>query len=303
MVVSPYGDLSAVARGAKAEAAEADAMASQMEAIEIKRKMYFEHEGAPYRCLEAEVSKPTARGGQTLVRPKMRNLLTRAVASSLRRKPQQMTQWSVAVAIVLSPFAAFPQSNALTDPSQLTETAPEVYRARFETSKGPFVIEVHREWAPIAADRFYNLVKNGFYDGTRFFRVRPGFMAQFGINGNPEIQSAWQRAFLRDDPVTKTNVRGFVSFTNEGRSQSRFTQIFINYSDNSRLDADGFAPFGEVVAGMEVVDKLFSPSDPQPDQRRILREGNDYLQKEFPKLDFVKKATIVPVTPAGPGRR
>ena len=121
------------------------------------------------------------------------------------------------------------------------------------------MIEVHRDWAPIGADRFYNLVKNGFYDGTRFFRVRPGFMAQFGLNGNPDIQRAWQMAFLRDDPVTQKNLRGFVTFTTEGRPQSRFTQIFINYADNSRLDADGFAPFGQVVSGMDVVDKLFSP--------------------------------------------
>jgi peptidyl-prolyl cis-trans isomerase A (cyclophilin A) len=203
--------------------------------------------------------------------------------------------------MTLSGLSALAQSK-LSDPSALTETAPELFRARFETNKGPFVIEVHREWAPIAADRFYNLVKHGFYDGTRFFRVRPGFMAQFGINGTPEIQSAWQRAFLRDEPVVKSNTRGFVSFTTEGRPQSRFTQIFINYGDNSRLDADGFAPFGEVVAGMDVVDKLFSPPDPQPDQRRILREGNAYLQAEFPKLDFVKKATIVPAKPAAPAR-
>jgi peptidyl-prolyl cis-trans isomerase A (cyclophilin A) len=190
------------------------------------------------------------------------------------------------------------QSGTLTDPSQFTETAPALFRARFETSKGPFVIEVHRDWAPIGADRFYNLVKNGFYDGTRFFRVRPGFMAQFGLNGNPDIQRPWQMAFLRDDPVTQKNLRGFVTFTTEGRPQSRFTQIFINYADNSRLDADGFAPFGLVVSGMDVVDKLFSPGETQPDQRRILREGNEYLQKEFPKLDFVKKATIVPAAPA-----
>lgn len=201
---------------------------------------------------------------------------------------------------VLAQTAA--QSSRLTDPSQLTETAPDLFRARFETSKGPFVIEVHRDWAPIGADRFYNLVKNGFYDGTRFFRVRPGFMAQFGLNGNPDIQRPWQMAFLRDDPVTQKNLRGFVTFTTEGRPQSRFTQIFINYADNSRLDADGFAPFGQVVSGMDVVDKLFSPGETQPDQRRILRDGNDYLQQEFPKLDFVKKATIVPAA-AAPARR
>ena len=209
---------------------------------------------------------------------------------------------AIAAAIITTAGVATLAQSKLSDPSALTETAPELFRARFETSKGPFVIEVHRAWAPIGTDRFYNLVKNGFYDGTRFFRVRPGFMAQFGINGNPQIQSAWQRAFLRDDPVTQKNVRGFVSFTTEGRPQSRFTQIFINYADNSHLDADGFAPFGQVVDGMETVEKLFSPSDPQPDQRRVLREGNEYLQAEFPKLDFVKKATIVPVKPAPPVR-
>ena len=214
-------------------------------------------------------------------------------------------------AVVALIFAAsngtLAQTKRLSDPSTLTETAPAVFRARFDTSKGAFVIEAHREWAPLAADRFYNLVKNGFYDGTRFFRVRPGFMAQFGLNGSPDIQSAWQRAFLRDEPTTQKNVRGFVTFTTEGRPQSRFTQIFVNYGDNSRLDADGFAPFGQVVTGMEVVDKLYAPpDDAQPDQRRILREGNEYLQKEFPQLDFVKKATIVPVTttkPAAPARR
>ena len=215
-----------------------------------------------------------------------------------------LVQWCAAGALILAASNGTPaQTKKLSDPSTLTETAPALFRARFDSSKGPFV-ETHGEWAPIAADRFFNLVKNGFYDGTRFFRVRPGFMAQFGLNGNAEIQSAWQRAFLPDDPVTQKNLRGFVSFTTEGRPQSRFTQIFINYADNSRLDADGFAPFGEVVSGMDVVDKLYSPpDDAQPDQRRILREGNEYLQQEFPKLDFVKKATIVPVTTAAPARR
>lgn len=212
---------------------------------------------------------------------------------------------AVAAVIFGAAVSMSAQSLRLSDPSKLTETAPPVFRARFETSKGPFVIEVHREWAPIGADRFYNLVKNGFYDGTRFFRVRPGFMAQFGLNGNPDIQSAWQRAFLRDDPVTQKNVRGFVSFTTEGRPQSRFTQIFINYADNTdSLDAQGFAPFGQVVTGMDTVDMIFSYGrENEPDQRRILREGNEYLEKEFPKLDFVKKATIVPATPAAPARR
>jgi peptidyl-prolyl cis-trans isomerase A (cyclophilin A) len=197
------------------------------------------------------------------------------------------------------------QTSKLADPSQLTETAPGVYRARFDTSKGSFVIEVHREWAPIGADRFYNLVKNGFYDGTRFFRVRPGFMAQFGLNGDPAVQIAWQRASLQDEPPLKSNTRGFVSFAKENLPNTRFTQIFVNYADNSYLDEQGFAPFGQVVSGMDIVEKIFSYGrDNEPDQRRILREGNEYLQKEFPRLDFVKKATIVPATPtAAPARR
>jgi peptidyl-prolyl cis-trans isomerase A (cyclophilin A) len=201
----------------------------------------------------------------------------------------------VILVAVIATLAApvWAQSSKLRDPSQLTETAPEVFRARFETSKGAFVIEVQRAWAPIAADRFYNLVKNGFYDGTRFFRVRPGFMAQFGLNGDPAVQQVWQTAPLRDDPVTQKNVRGFVSFTNENRPQSRFTQIFINYADNSYLDKDGFAPFGQVISGMEIVDTLYAYGrEKEPDQRRILSGGNAYL-KEFPELDFVKKATLV----------
>jgi peptidyl-prolyl cis-trans isomerase A (cyclophilin A) len=182
---------------------------------------------------------------------------------------------------------------ALTDPSRFTDTAPAVFRARFETTKGTFVIEVHREWAPLAADRFFNLVKAGFYDGTRFFRVRPGFMAQFGLHADPDVQRAWQAVPLKDDPVTQKNVRGFVTFTTENRPQSRFTQVFINCGDNSYLDAEGFAPFGQVVSGMDIVEKLYGyEKGKEPDQRRILREGNGYLAKDFPMLDSVQKAAI-----------
>jgi peptidyl-prolyl cis-trans isomerase A (cyclophilin A) len=187
-------------------------------------------------------------------------------------------------------------ASTLTDPSQLTERAPDMYGARFETSQGTFVIEVHRAWAPLAADRFYNLVKHGFYDDTRFFRVLDGFMVQFGLNGDPAVQRPWQSANLRDEPVTQSNTRGFVSFTRESAPHSRYTMIFINARDNSYLDADGFAPFGRVATGMEVVDKLYSGYGRQnvPDQRRIVREGNAYLASEYPKLDVIKAATIVP---------
>jgi peptidyl-prolyl cis-trans isomerase A (cyclophilin A) len=199
------------------------------------------------------------------------------------------------VAAVVSTVALAAQSDLLRTPSELTATAPAVFRARFETSKGPFVVEVHREWAPIGADRFYNLVRSGFYDGTRFFRVRPGFMAQFGLHGDPSIQRAWTFTPLRDDPPAQSNLRGFVTFTTENRPQSRFTQVFVNLVDNSYLDKEGFVPFGRVTSGMDVVEKLHAYGrDNEPDQRRILREGNEYLEKEFPLLDYVKTGTVEP---------
>ncbi len=202
----------------------------------------------------------------------------------------------VAVATLFAATLLAGQSNLekLKDPTQLTEHAPDLFQARFETSQGTFVIAVEREWAPLAADRFYNLVKNGFYNDTRFFRVLDGFMAQFGLHADPTVQSAWRSANLKDEPVKKSNTRGFVSFARESSPNSRYTMIFVNYKDNSYLDADGFAPFGQVVSGMEILDRLYSGYGRQniPDQRRILRDGNAYLAAEYPKLDFVKTAMI-----------
>ena len=174
------------------------------------------------------------------------------------------------------------------------EQAPATFRARFETSQGPFVIEVHREWAPIGADRFYTLVKRGFYDDARFFRVLSGFMAQFGLNGDPKVQGEYALANLMDEPPKQSNLRGFVSFAKESSPNTRDTMVFINYKDNAYLDADGFAPFGQVVSGMEVVEKLYSGYGRQnvPDQRRIKSEGNAYLTAEYPQLDFIKTARI-----------
>ena len=176
--------------------------------------------------------------------------------------------------------------------------APPTYRARFETSKGDFVIEVHRDWAPIGADRFYNLVRNGYYDGVRFFRVIDGFMAQFGMNGDPLVTAQWRVATLQDDPVVQSNTRGTVTFAMTGQPNSRTTQIFINYGDNSNLDGMGFAPFGEVVEGMEVAASLYSgygegaPRGQGPDQGQIQARGNEYLESDFPNLDYVVHATI-----------
>ena len=188
----------------------------------------------------------------------------------------------------------------LTTPSALDETAPETYRARFATSKGDFVIEVTRAWAPHGADRFFNLVKNGYFDDGRFFRVVYGFMVQFGINGDPDLNALWREARIPDDPVTQSNKRGMVTFATAGPG-TRTTQVFINFADkNTTLDGQGFAPFGKVIEGMEVVNKLFSgygeaaPKGHGPDQERIQKEGNAYLAKSFPKLDFIRKASIEP---------
>jgi len=190
----------------------------------------------------------------------------------------------------------FAQGN-LGNPAALTEQAPATYKARFDTSKGVFVIDVQREWAPVGADRFYNLVKNGFFDDNRFFRVISGFMVQFGINGNPQVSAPWRNAQIKDDPVKQSNKRGFITFATAGPN-SRTTQVFVNFGDNARLDTMGFAPFGQVSTGMNVVDQLYSdygegaPRGRGPDQGRIQQEGNAYLTKEFPNMDFVRKASI-----------
>jgi peptidyl-prolyl cis-trans isomerase A (cyclophilin A) len=190
------------------------------------------------------------------------------------------------------------QGGNLSNPATLKETAPATYKARFDTSKGAFVVEVQRNWAPNGADRFYNLVKNGFYDGVRFFRVIEGFMVQFGINGDPGISAKWREARIPDDPVRQSNQRGFITYAMAGPN-TRTSQVFINFANNSSLDRQGFAPFGQVVGGgMKVVDSLYNeygegaPRGRGPDQGRIQMEGNAYLTKTFPRMDFVKKATI-----------
>lgn len=183
-------------------------------------------------------------------------------------------------------------SAALKNPAALKEKAPAKFKAQFDTTAGTFVVEVTREWAPNGADRFYNLVKNGYFDGTKFFRVLPGFMAQFGIHGDPAVSAKWRQANLVDDKVTQSNKRGYLTFATAGPN-TRTTQLFINFGDNSRLDASGFAPFGKVIKGMEAVDKIYSGYGEQPDQGRIQMEGNKYLTAEWPKLDTIKKATLV----------
>jgi peptidyl-prolyl cis-trans isomerase A (cyclophilin A) len=188
-------------------------------------------------------------------------------------------------------------SQALMNPAALNEPAPAAYKVKFDTSRGAFVVEVHRDWAPGGADRFYNLVKNGFFDNSRFFRVVSGFMVQFGLHADPAISAQWRAAEIKDDPVKQSNKRGMISFATRGPN-TRTTQVFISYGDNARLDGMGFAPFGQVVSGMDVVDALYSgygegaPQGSGPEQGRIQREGNAYLTKDFAKLDYIKKASI-----------
>ena len=188
----------------------------------------------------------------------------------------------------------------LINPAALEEEAPATFQASFETTKGTFVVEVTRELAPIGVDRFYTLVKNGYYDDVRFYRVIDGFMAQFGMHGNPYVNAAWAQSPIQDDPVLASNTRGMVTFAMKPDPNTRTAQIFVNYRDNSNLDEMGFAPFGEVVEGMDVVDALYSdygegqPRGSGPFQGKIATEGNEYLDADYPNLDRVISATIVP---------
>jgi len=210
-----------------------------------------------------------------------------------------MTRLLVCLLAFFFTAAAFAQgvNRALLNPAALNEQAPPVYKAKFDTSKGTFVVEVHRDWAPIGADRFYNLVKNGFYDDDRFFRVIQGFMVQFGISGNPQVSAQWENANLKDDPVTQSNKPGFITFATRGPN-TRTTQVFINYNDNEQLDTMGFAPFGQVTTGMDVVQSLYggygegAPRGAGPSQPRMQADGNAYLASQFPKLDYITKATV-----------
>jgi peptidyl-prolyl cis-trans isomerase A (cyclophilin A) len=208
---------------------------------------------------------------------------------------------SVAPAKPAAPAAAKP---SLLNPAALNATAPAEFDAKFTTTKGDVVIHVTRAWAPHGADRFYNLVRAGFFTDVAFFRVLSGFMAQFGISGDPAVARAWKMANIPDDKVTQTNKRGRITFATAGPG-TRTTQLFINFGNNAGLDGQGFSPFGEVTEGMENIDKLYAeygegaPSGRGPDQGRTQEEGKAYLEKNFPKLDKVISAKIV-TAPAAP---
>jgi len=194
------------------------------------------------------------------------------------------------------PLTASPD---FTDPAKLTGKAPETFKAQFDTTKGKFTIEVTRSLSPNGADRFYNLVRSGYFKDIAFFRVIPGFMCQFGIHGDPNVSAKWREANIADDPVKGSNTRGTITFATAGPN-TRTTQLFINFGDNAMLDRQGFSPFGKVAEGMDVVDKINgeygegAPGGRGPNQGRVQMEGNAFLKKEFPNLDYIKSATIVP---------
>jgi peptidyl-prolyl cis-trans isomerase A (cyclophilin A) len=203
---------------------------------------------------------------------------------------------SLAAALVAQTKPDAPKKGAasedLLDPAHWNAKAPDTFQAKLTTSKGDIVIQVTRAWAPLGADRFYNLVRAGFYKDAAFFRVLSGFMAQFGISARPEVSEAWTPAKIEDDPVMQSNTRGRITFATAGPN-TRTTQLFINFGDNSRLDGLGFAPFGEVVQGMDVVDQIYAGYGEQPDQSSIRTQGKAYLDANFPMLDRILSAGIL----------
>jgi peptidyl-prolyl cis-trans isomerase A (cyclophilin A) len=207
-----------------------------------------------------------------------------------------------------APAAKGPFDTALLHPATLIAKAPAEYDVKFVTTQGEFTVHVTRAWAPNGADRFYNLVRHHYYDGATFFRVLSGFMAQFGLSAYPEVSNAWEKANIKDDPLVQHNMRGYITFATAGPN-TRTTQVFINYGNNLALDKMGFTPFGQVTEGMEIVDKLYSgygegaPDGKGPDQGRVGNEGRPYLMKNFPLLDSIKTAAVVPpAAPAGAAR-
>jgi len=194
------------------------------------------------------------------------------------------------------PEAAAPTPQPPSTPADAA--SPDSFRVKFATTKGDFTVQVNRAWAPKGADRFYRLVKEGYFKDVRFFRVLPGFMAQFGLSGDPALNAKMDSQRIPDDPVTQSNKRGMLTFATAGPN-TRSSQFFINYGDNASLDVQGFAPFGRVLDGMKVVDAMYggygegAPGGAGPSQDSIAAKGNEYLRRAFPKLDYIKSATIV----------
>jgi peptidyl-prolyl cis-trans isomerase A (cyclophilin A) len=195
------------------------------------------------------------------------------------------SSWILTITALLTAASSL---HAQDEPKQ----APDEFRVKLETSAGDVIIEVHRKYAPLGVDQFHKAIQQGFYDECRFFRVVEGFVVQFGINGDPKVQTKWRESPIKDDPVKASNVRGSICFATAGKN-TRTTQLFINVGNNSRLDRLGFAPFGKVTMGMDVVDKLTDKYGERPQQGQIQDKGNEYLKAEFPDLDYIKKATVL----------
>lgn len=210
---------------------------------------------------------------------------------------------ALTLALTLIGCGSPPKSEKAEAPKKPTQ-APETFHVKFTTTKGDFVVEAVREWAPRGVDRFHELVQDKYFDGSRFFRVRPKFIAQFGIHKDPKVTELWRQLKFPDDPVKQKNQRGFVSYAMSGPA-SRTTQIFINLANNAAaLDGRGFAPFARVVEGMEVVDSLYasygelqSLGGGGPDSAKIEALGEEYLQRSYGRLDKIQQASIVPYMP------
>ncbi len=181
---------------------------------------------------------------------------------------------------------------SLMNPGSLKAKAPDMFKVQFITTKGPIMIEVHRAWAPIGADRFYNLVRAGFFTDAAFFRVVPNFIVQFGLSADPAVNKVWRTTNLRDDAPRESNRRGYLTFATAG-PDTRTTQLFINLKDNAFLDSQGFTPFGNVIEGMDLVEKIYSGYGERPDQGRITMEGKAYIDKNFPQLDRINSAKLL----------
>lgn len=201
------------------------------------------------------------------------------------------------------------QTLKLMKPAMLKATAPPEFKVKFTTTKDKsFVVDVHRDWAPLGADRFYNLVVNGFFTGVRFYRVSPGFVVQFGVSPDPKITQTWVASKIQDDPVKEKNTKGRLTFA-MGGPNSRTTQLFVNLKDNSQLDPMGFAPIGEVSEGMDVVESLFGgygeiqeQGGKGPEQMKVMMEGEKYMKANFNDLDQIASATVTWPEPPPPAK-
>ncbi len=235
----------------------------------------------------------------------MKALLIVCIAGVALAQPQAPakapTKGATAPAAAPAPAKMPPASPALLNPANWKAKAPDLYRIKFATTHGDFVVEVHRDWAPIGADRLYNLVKAKFFTDSSFYRYSPGFIVQFGVPANPAVTTAWENATIKDDPVKESNKKGTITFAKPDAPNHRTNDFFINLRDNAPLDGMGFAPLGTVTEGMDVVEGLYSgygemkgmPGGNGPDQQLVMTQGKPYLDKNFPKLDSIKTATII----------